>query len=50
MESEVVSDETAWTSDEVEKVVVDTLDGYLRDKKYEEELVPGGGTLRSGDF
>merc|ERR1712224_726345 len=22
------------------KVVVDTLDGYLRDKKYEEELVP----------
>mmetsp|Transcript_2225 Transcript_2225/g.4973 ORF Transcript_2225/g.4973 Transcript_2225/m.4973 type:complete len:123 (-) Transcript_2225:85-453(-) len=34
------SEESAWAADEVEKIVVDTLDGYLKDQAYAEENVP----------
>mmetsp|Transcript_1973 Transcript_1973/g.4020 ORF Transcript_1973/g.4020 Transcript_1973/m.4020 type:complete len:123 (+) Transcript_1973:103-471(+) len=34
------SEESAWAGEEVEKIVVDTLDGYLKDQAYVEENVP----------
>lgn len=34
------SEESAWALDEVEKIIVETLDGYLKELPYAEELVP----------
>mmetsp|Transcript_125492 Transcript_125492/g.366572 ORF Transcript_125492/g.366572 Transcript_125492/m.366572 type:complete len:123 (+) Transcript_125492:82-450(+) len=34
------SEESAWAGEEVDKIVVDILDGYLKDQQYAEEMVP----------
>mmetsp|Transcript_57787 Transcript_57787/g.163038 ORF Transcript_57787/g.163038 Transcript_57787/m.163038 type:complete len:123 (+) Transcript_57787:120-488(+) len=34
------SEESVWVSDDVEKIVVETLDGYLKEQVYAEEMVP----------
>jgi len=34
------SEESAWAGEEVEKMIVETLDGYLKELPYAEESVP----------
>ncbi|CAK0832419.1 unnamed protein product [Prorocentrum cordatum] len=34
------SEESAWAPDEVEKIVVETLDGHLKEQQYDQEQVP----------
>ncbi|CEM29170.1 unnamed protein product [Vitrella brassicaformis CCMP3155] len=33
-------EESAWSNDEIEKIVVDVLDSLLKNKEYQEEMVP----------
>merc|ERR1719188_543839 len=34
------SDEPAWNPEEMERLIMDTMDGHLKDKLYDEEQVP----------
>mmetsp|Transcript_84525 Transcript_84525/g.185571 ORF Transcript_84525/g.185571 Transcript_84525/m.185571 type:complete len:122 (-) Transcript_84525:37-402(-) len=34
------NEESAWAGDDVEKIIVETLDGYLKEQAYQEEMVP----------
>jgi len=34
------SEESAWSTDDVDKIIFETLDGFLKDLQYSEEMVP----------